>query len=89
MSRRNYLSAIVGVGAMSLALPAMTVAAPTLSLASASVSTHEEWLAVKNVELTLDLQAASALSGVFHATVPAGITIGAARVSVLLGEGDR
>jgi len=60
-----------------------------LSLAAASVSKHEDWLAIKNVDVTLDPDAAAALSSVFHTSVPAGIGIGTAQVSAVLDDDDR
>ncbi len=53
-----------------------------LSLASATIDDKKYYLAVDEVELTLDPVAAGALSGpgVFNTTVPAGLTIGTASV---------
>lgn len=59
-----------------------------LSLANASVSKHEERLAIKNVEVTLDSVAAGALSKVFHTNVPSGLDVGTAEVRASLDDGD-
>ena len=59
-----------------------------LSLANASVSKHEERLAIKNVGITLDAAAAAALGNVFHTNVPAGLAVGTAEVRTSLDDGD-
>lgn len=59
-----------------------------LSLAAASVEDREDILRVKGVEVRLDAAAATALSGVFHTTVPAGLAVGTAKVRAVL-ESDR
>jgi len=59
-----------------------------LSLASATVADREDVLKVGDVVLTLDPAAATALSGVFGTTIPAGLSIGTAAVRAVL-EPDR
>jgi len=59
-----------------------------LSLANAALSKHEERLAIQDVAISLDPAAATALSNVFHASVPAGLPIGTATVRASLDDGD-
>ena len=59
-----------------------------LSLAKAAVSRHEEWLSIQNVALSLDAAAATALSNVFHTSVPAGLPVGTATVRASLDDED-
>ena len=58
-----------------------------LSLAGARVKLDDDWLKISDVTLTLDREAASALSGVFKTTVPV-VPVGTAQVSAILCDAE-